>query len=48
MHDVVRMLPAKLKELFALTAKKTQATPKTVIKVCQQRLRDYDALTEGV
>ena len=29
-------------------AKKTQATPKTVIKICQQRLRDYDALTEGV
>ena len=28
-------------------AKKTQATPKTVIKVCKQRLRDYDAITEG-
>ena len=29
-------------------AKKTQATPKSVIKVCKQRLRDYDALTKGV
>ena len=29
-------------------AKKTQATPKTVIKVCKQRLRDYDAITKGV
>ena len=28
-------------------AKKTQATPKTVIKVCKQRLRDYDATTKG-
>ena len=28
-------------------AKKTQATPKKVIKVCKQRLRDYDAITEG-
>ena len=28
-------------------AKKTQATPKTIIKVCKQRLRDYDAITEG-
>ena len=28
-------------------AKKTQATPKTVIKVCKQRLRDYDAITKG-
>ena len=29
-------------------AKKTQATPKSVIDVCKQRLRDYDALTKGV
>ena len=29
-------------------AKKTQATPKLVIDVCKQRLRDYDALTKGV
>ena len=29
-------------------AKKTQVTPKSVIKVCKQRLRDYDALTKGV
>ena len=29
-------------------AKKTQATPKSIIDVCKQRLRDYDALTKGV
>ena len=29
-------------------AKKTQTTPQSVIKVCKQRLRDYDALTKGV
>lgn len=29
-------------------AKKTKATPKSVIEVCKQRLRDYDALTKGV
>ena len=29
-------------------AKKTQATPKTVIDVCKKRLRAYDALTKGV
>ena len=29
-------------------AKKTQATPKSVIAVCKRRLRDYDALTKGV
>ena len=29
-------------------AKKTQATPKSVIDVCKRRLRDYDALTKGV
>jgi phage-related protein len=29
-------------------AKKTQATPKSVIAVCKRRLRDYDALMKGV
>ena len=29
-------------------AKKTQATPKSVIAVCKRRLRAYDALTKGV
>ena len=29
-------------------AKKTQATPKSAIDVCKQRLRDYDALMKGV
>ena len=29
-------------------AKKTQATPKSVIAVCKKRLRDYDTLTKGV
>ena len=29
-------------------AKKTQATPKSVIAACKRRLRDYDALTKGV
>ena len=29
-------------------AKKTQATPKSVIAVCKRRLRGYDALTKGV
>ena len=29
-------------------AKKTQATPKSVIDVCKKRLRSYDALTKGV
>lgn len=29
-------------------SKKTQATPKTIINVCKQRLRAYDALTKGV
>ena len=29
-------------------AKKTQATPKSVITVCKRRLRDYDTLTKGV
>ena len=29
-------------------AKKTQATPKSVIAVCKRRLREYDALTKGV
>ena len=28
-------------------AKKTPATPRTVINVCKRRLRDYDALTKG-
>lgn len=32
----------------AVFVKKTQATPKSVIDVCKQRLRDYDALTKGV
>lgn len=29
-------------------AKKTQATPKSVIAACKRRLRDYDAITKGV
>lgn len=29
-------------------AKKTQATPKSVIDVCKKRLRDYDAIAKGV
>ena len=29
-------------------AKKTQATPKSVITTCKRRLRDYDVLTKGV
>jgi len=29
-------------------AKKTEATPKAVIAICKQRLRQYDALTKGV
>ena len=29
-------------------AKKTEATPKTVISTCKQRLRQYDAITKGV
>ena len=29
-------------------AKKTQATPKSVITTCKRRLRDYDAITKGV
>lgn len=28
-------------------AKKTQATPKSVIDVCKKRLRDYDAIAKG-
>ena len=29
-------------------AKKTEATPKSVIATCKQRLRQYDAITKGV
>ena len=29
-------------------AKKTQATPKSVIATCKRRLRDYDTITKGV
>ena len=29
-------------------AKKTQATPKSIIDVCKKRLRDYDAIAKGV
>ena len=29
-------------------AKKTEATPKAVIAICKQRLRQYDTVTKGV
>ena len=33
--------------VLAVFAKKTPATPKSILEACQRRLRDYDRITRG-